>query len=145
MKYTILFALLAVFSIGIASCSNETTTNDMSQLPAKVQTSIKDNFKANVLSATTEKNTFGDDEYEVVLSDGSKVKYEGDEWEEVSVPTGGTVPESFISAPIREYLAANQPTATVVKIERDKKGYEVTLSNGLELKFDLAGKFVKLD
>jgi len=32
----------------------------------------------------------------------------------------------------------------IIKIERDRKGYELTLENGLEVDFDQFGGFLKL-
>ena len=146
MKYTFAFAILAIISIGIASCSNETTTSDISATPVAVQNTVKDNFSSNVIAVTTETNTFGEDEYEVVLADGTKVEFLGDEWKEVSVPAGQNVPVTFVIEPIQTYVATNNPGQSIVKIERkDKKGYEIKLSNGVEIVFDSNGNFVKID
>lgn len=145
MKYTIAFALLAIITLGIASCSNETTSDNMSQLPQSIQNTVADNFTSNVLSVTTENNSFGEDEYEIILADGSKIKFEGEAWEEISVPNGQSVPEVFVLEPIQSYMAQNLPDQTIVKIEKDKKGYEIKLSNGMEIDFDTAGNFVKID
>ena len=145
MKYTLAFAFLALISIAIASCNNETTSNNMSEMPAGVQKVVKDNFNANVASATTENNAIGSDEYEVILVDGTKVKFEGENWEEVKVPAGQSVPDYFVMEPIRTYVQQNQPGQTIVKIDRDDKGYEVEMSNGVELKFDNQGNFIKID
>lgn len=145
MKSTIAFAVLAICSIGFASCSNETSAPDMSQLPQSVQNVITDNFNSDVMVATTETNSFGADEYEVVLVDGTKVKFEGEEWEEVEVPLGQQVPATFIIEPIQSYISQNMPGQYVVKIDRDKKGYDVDLSNGVEVKFDTNGTFIKID
>lgn len=145
MKYTLAFALLAILSIGFASCKNETTATDMKGVPTEIQQEVNKNFTSKVITVTTEKNTLGNDEYKIVLADGTKVEYEGTQWEEVTVPVGQTVPEYFVMEPISKYVAANMPGQTIVKIERDKKGYEVKLANGVELKFDTAGKFLKVD
>ena len=145
MKTTLALALFAILTIGFASCSAETTTNDMSQFPTSVKNTVTKNFKSKVLSATSETNTFGESEYEVVLADGSKIKFEGEEWEEVKVPAGQSVPETFVIAPIQTYVTKNQPGQTIVKIEKDKKGYDVELSNGIDIEFDLNGNFIKID
>ena len=145
MKYTIAFALLAIVSIGFASCSNETTSPYMSQLPTPVQSVINDNFSAQVLSATTEANTFGIDEYEIILADGTKVSFAGEEWDEVEVPAGQSVPDYFVIEPIRVYVSEKMPDQTIVKIERNKKGYEIELSNKMEINFDNNGAFISVD
>lgn len=145
MKYTICLALVAVLSIGFASCSNETTTNDTKTLPTEVKNDLTKNFKSNVSVVTVENNTVGADEYKVILADGTKVEYKGTQWDEVEVPAGQSVPANYIAAPIQKYLATNYPDVKVVKIERESKGFEVKLSNGVEIDFDTNGNFVKID
>lgn len=146
MKYTLAFAALAIASICFASCSNESTYNDMSTLPQSVQNTVKNNFTSNVVSAVVETNSFGTDEYEVILADGSKIKFEGEVWDEVSVPAGSSVPTYFVIQPITEYVAQNQPGQRITKIDKeDKGGYEIELSNGLDIKFDSNGTFIKFD
>ena len=146
MKYTLAFALLAIISIGIASCSNESTYNNMSEVPQTVQTVVSENFPAEVLSTVVETNSFGNDEYEIILQDGTKVKFEGEVWDEVKVPAGQSVPSYFVLEPIQTYVTANMPGQTIVKIDReDNGGYEIGLSNGVEVKFDASGNFIKID
>ena len=43
------------------------------------------------------------------------------------------------------YGATNYPDAKILKIERDKKDYEVKLSNRTELKFDLKFNLIDID
>lgn len=145
MKYTLAFAALAIAVIGIASCSNEKTYTDMSQIPESVQNTIVDNFNANVVSTQVETNTFGVDEYEIYLADGSKVKFEGEVWDEVEVPVGQSVPNYFVIEPIRNYVAQNMPGVAIIKIEKEKNGYEVELSTGMDVKFDANGTVIKID
>lgn len=146
MKDTILLGIIALFAIGIASCSHEKSYTDMSEVPVAVQTTVTDNFQSGVASAKVETNAIGVDEYEVYLQDGTKVKFEGEDWEEVKVPAGQSVPDAFVIEPIRTYVANTQePGITIVKIEKDKNGYDIELSNGVDIEFDQNGNFVKMD
>lgn len=147
MKSTFAFAVLAIAAIGIASCSTESTYHDMSNLPQTVQTVITENFDSDVISANVEANTIGIDEYEVFLANGTKVKFEGEEWEEVSVPATDSIaiPDYFVSEPIRTYVTTNMPGQNIVKIERDKNGYDIKLANNVELEFSADGTFLKVD
>ncbi len=43
---------------------------------------------------------------------------------------------------ILDYIAANYPENTIIDVERDNEGYEVTLNNGVELEFDLDGNLL---
>lgn len=46
---------------------------------------------------------------------------------------------------VRDYITANYPANTVIEAEREDDGFEVTLNNGVELKFDEDGEFVSAD
>lgn len=145
MKNTLLFGFIALVAIGIASCSNDKTYNDMAQLPESVQNVINDNFTSPVTIAEVESGTIGVDEYEVYLADGTKVSFAGEVWDEVKVPAGQSVPVAFIVEPIQTYVAENYPGQAIVKIERDRTGYDVKLANGVDIEFDNNGLFVKID
>ena len=145
MKYTFAFALLAILSIGFASCTNETTTTDMTTLPVAVQNTVKNNFTGNVVSVTTEDSAIGVEEYEVCLDDGTKISFAGEEWDEVEMPLGVSVPSYFLLSPISEYVATNYPGQAIVQISKDNKGYEIELANGIDIDFDINGNFIKVD
>ncbi|MDE6394240.1 MAG: PepSY-like domain-containing protein, partial [Duncaniella sp.] len=57
------------------------------------------------------------------------------------------VPSGLIPSTIRRYISKNYQDVKVVKIEKKASGYEIGLSDGVELKFSLLGQFkgVKLD
>lgn len=47
---------------------------------------------------------------------------------------------------VRDYIANNYPDQTIIEAEReDDDTFEVTLNNGMELKFDADGKFLSAD
>ena len=52
---------------------------------------------------------------------------------------------AIIPAAIQKYVTTNYPDAKILKIERDKKDYEVKLSNRTELKFDLKFNLIDID
>ena len=43
------------------------------------------------------------------------------------------------------YIKKHYPNAQVYKVEKEKRGYEVKLSDGLELKFNHKGAFLRID
>ena len=57
---------------------------------------------------------------------------------------GKHFPATFIPNTIAKYMQKNYGGHKIVKIERDRKGYELTLENGLEVDFDQFGGFLKL-
>lgn len=46
---------------------------------------------------------------------------------------------------IRDYVSTNYPDNTIVEAEREDDGFEVTLNNGVELKFDVDGRFLEAE
>ncbi|SOC79924.1 Putative beta-lactamase-inhibitor-like, PepSY-like [Salinimicrobium sediminis] len=47
---------------------------------------------------------------------------------------------------IRDYIAENYPDNSIIEAEKEDDGtFEVTLNNGMELKFDAEGNFVSVD
>lgn len=119
---------------------------DTSCLPQPAKTTLSKNFpKAKVSHIKIDENIVGGKEYEVVLENGCEVDFKGDgSWE--SVDCGNmAVPSGFILKPIRDYVARNYKGATIVQIDKDRNDYEVELSNGMDLKFDRSGKFLRID
>lgn len=146
MKNTFYIALAAVaISTGLAACSSESHQSDMNGLPETAQKVVTDNFQSQVADMKVEKNTIGADEYEVRLADGTVIKFENDAWEEVKVPAGSSVPGYFVPAPIDSFVREKHPGTEIVEIEKDSKGYEVKLSNGVDVKFAPNGGFVAYD
>ncbi|MBR5813139.1 MAG: PepSY-like domain-containing protein [Bacteroidaceae bacterium] len=143
-KIIILLAL--VFSIGVA---NALDFNDKviskNQLPAQAQSFLNEYFAGAKISYAKQEIDFLERSYEVVLADGVKLEFSNKgSWKEVDC-SYGEVPSSIIPAPIRKYISENYSGSRVLKIERDGRGYEVKLSNKLELKFNNDFKIVNID
>jgi predicted nucleotide-binding protein (sugar kinase/HSP70/actin superfamily) len=84
-------------------------------------------------------------EYDVVLTDGSKMEFTSKgEWKSVECK-GGAVPADIVPKQIKQYVAKNYPDAKILKIDRDYREYEVYLSNRLELTFNKDFKLVDID
>ncbi|MBQ5785524.1 MAG: PepSY-like domain-containing protein, partial [Alistipes sp.] len=57
----------------------------------------------------------------------------------------GQVPSAIVPKQILKYLSSKYPDVKVVKIERLRKGFEVSLSNRIELEFDQQFRVVDID
>lgn len=108
------------------------------QLPSAARHFVMNNWN-NVTVNTAIMETEGYKiEYTVTLADGTTIEFNRDGgWKEIEATQ--EIPESAIPAAIRTYVLKMYKGQKVVKLERDKKGYEVELSNDKELKFDLEG------
>lgn len=139
---TLTLCLFACFHFAKADTDLPVT---VSELPQKAQEFIKQYFPQQEVSFAKVEKDFWEKKYEVVFVNGEKVEFDKNgNWEEVkckfSVVPNGIVPEK-----IREQLSKQFPTAKVLKIERDSKGYEIELDNKLEVKFNKSFQLTDID
>ena len=106
---------------------------------------IKQHFADSKVALAKMESDFFYKSYEVIFTNGDKVEFDNKgNWEEVNCKYS-SVPTAIIPAAIQKYVATNYPDAKILKIERDKKDYEVKLSNRTELKFDLKFNLIDID
>lgn len=141
-KFIMSLALIAGISLG-ASARDE-YAKDSSVLPEVARTVITDNFDSQVSKVKIERTLGKVSEYEVTLADGTEISFDrfGD-WESVDAERPAAVPSSMVLTPIRDYVAKNYDGAKIVGLERDRRGIEVELSNGIDLHFSHTGKFLR--
>lgn len=144
-KFLSLFVagLLLTGTLFAEAFADRPTTVD--KLPAAAQKFIKTHFASSeLLYAKVDDDLFGND-YKVVFADGLSIEFAGDgEWKEVETRRG-EVPVAIVPKMIRDQVASQFPAARIESIDRDRRGYDVGLSNGLELKFDRQYNLVEID
>ena len=100
---------------------------------------------AKVSYIKVDKDLFLSTSYDVKLSNGTEIDFNGiGEWLEVDCQKEA-VPAALIPEPIRKYMEENFKGHRITEIERSRKGYQITLANELEVLFDPFGTFIKLD
>ena len=105
------------------------------QLPQTAQEFIKTHFSDVKMLYALKDRDFLSSSYEVRFDNGTKVEFTGKgQWKEVDTKFG--VPEAIIPSAIKNYIGEHYPEAHVMDIDRDRTGYEVKLSIGIEIKFD---------
>lgn len=143
-KLMILSAILMVFGITTACADNDKPIT-VAQLPAKAQQFVKTHFPKEKIALAKLEQDFLETRYEVVFTNGSKVEFLKDgEWKEIDCKYS-TVPTAVIPAQIAQYISQNYPDTKVVQIDRDKRDYEVKITNGLELTFDKQFNLIDID
>ena len=117
-------------------------TLDRDNLPVKAQEMITTYFpKAKISMIKVDKHLLKKTDYDVKLVNGTKIEFNNaGKWTSVDCKTR-EVPQGLIMKPIRNYLKKNFNDEKVVKIEKKSWGYELKLSDGVELKFNLLGQF----
>ena len=116
------------------------------ELPEQAQMFLTKHFEnADVLYAKVERDMGVVTSYDVVLDGNVKVEFNrSGEWTSVDCERG-QVPDSILPQGVLDYVKKKFAKAYVVEIERGRMGYEVKLSNGLDLDFDKNGKFLRVD
>lgn len=145
-KFTILLvSLFAAFSILPASAGNDRII-PVGELPAPARQFLDTYFKGVEVSYARVEEEWFDKEYKVLFVNGAKVEFvKNGDWREVDCRYQDEVPADLVPKEIAGYLGQNFPERRVVGIERDRRGYEVRLDNGLDLEFDRHFHLVDID
>lgn len=132
------------FALNVVSAQDKSIRFE--QLPTKAQTFVRTHFsEANVVSILEDTEYLVKKEYSVVLNDGSEIEFYSDgDWKEVKTRTGA-IPSKIIPSAILQYVTKNFPNTFIKEIKKSRKGYEVEISNGLDLEFNKSGKFLRID
>lgn len=56
-----------------------------------------------------------------------------------------SVPEALVPAAIVQYVKTNFDGTVITKIDKERYGYDIELSNDLELKFNKKGQVMEVD
>lgn len=144
MKKTLMFLpllLVAVLGISLASCSDKDEPIAPTELPSNAKDFISTYFASSTIVSTQKDK----DDYDVVLSDGTKIEFnKKGEWTDVDAPNGKSLPTGFYPASIDTYLAENFDGEGINEISKVKRGYEVEITTGTEMIFDQNGTFIEI-
>lgn len=143
MKKILMVLLMAFVFAGAARADKYTL--DRSNLPQEAQEMLTKYFpKGKVAMIKVDRHLLKKTDYDVKLVNGTKIEFSNKgKWTSVDCKTR-EVPEGLVMKPIRNYLNKNFAGQKVVKIKKKSSGYEVTLDDGVELKFNLLGGFSKV-
>ena len=150
MKKMITFVALGLATAGLAIAAvwyhyDDERPIHQSELPAKAQEFISEYYANNSVKHSVIDREVSSTEYEVVLDNGTKIEFnESGEWRSVNCYRDA-VPEAIVPSEIRAYVDANYGKSTINELKRERRGWEITLSNGLELEFDTAYRLIKID
>ncbi len=140
------FALLAMLTVVFAASARDTYSRNVNDLPKGAQSTLAKNFKSKVSVIKIDKDFGRISEYDVVMSDGAEISFDRDgNWKDVEVSNNSAVPKGFIPTAIAQYVSRNYKNARIIGIDKDRNGYELELSTGLDLKFDKQGNFLRFD
>ena len=136
------FFLVAVMSVLV---SNMAMADDMpipvEQLPATARSFVQTNFKGKrILYAERDWNS-----YECHLDDGTSIEFHRNgKWDKVDCHMTA-VPAGIVPPAIQQYVQTNYPGTVITKIDKERYGYEIELSNEFDLKFNSRGILIGMD
>ena len=140
------FILVCLFTLcAITLRADNEKPIQVNQLPAAAQQFIKQHFADRKIVLAKMETELMSKSYEVIFADGDHIDFDDKgNWEEVDCKSS-SVPAAVVPVRIMDYVRTNYPDETVKKIEKDRREYEVKLSNRVELSFDLKYNLTDID
>lgn len=137
MKY-LMMALMCLISSSVMA---DDTPIPVEQLPAAAKTFVQDNFKGQkIVYAEKDWNSF-----ECRLADGTKIEFtKKGAWKKID-RKAEAVPAVVVPEAIQKYVKTNYEGCTITKIDKERYGYDIELSNDLDLKFNFQGVLIGMD
>lgn len=140
--YLLLICLMGVF-VSVHASDDKIITTD--QLPNKAQQFLKKHFANKEIAVVKMDPAFFQKDYEVIFQNGERVELDGKgEWKEISCKQTG-VPAVLVPQKIKQYLKQRFANEKILKIEKDKKEYEVELSNRVGITFNKRFQVIDID
>lgn len=113
-------------------------------LPEAINAFVQQNFPGAKVTYTETDQDHGGIEYEVTLDNGTKIDFDvNQQWDKIECYKG--VPAALVPQAITTYVKNNFQATPIIKIDKDNMGYDIELTNGMELKFDQSGNFIGMD
>lgn len=141
MKKKIVMMLAFVLTMCMPIMADNDRVITFDQLPVQAQTLLKQHFADKVIMIVT----VDYDDYTVMYQSGEKVEFDKrGNWKDFNCKTSA-VPTALIPAQIKAHVNATFPGTTIIKLDRDRRGYDVKLNNGLELEYNKNFQVVEID
>lgn len=145
--------LAAGILFSFTACNNDDdsqneTILDYNELSETCKTIIETHFPEATVILVERKNVPDSDGtvYEVKLNNGMEIDFNAEcNWTDID-GNNQRIPYALISEAIVSYVQTNYPEPIFIKgIDKESFGFEVELSNGVDLIFDTNGEFVRID
>lgn len=137
-----LLIITAILFCSLSGFAFDKYSVDREDLPKAAQEFLTKHFpKSKVGMIKTDKHLLKRTDYDVKLVNGWKIEFNNSgKWTSVDCKNSA-VPSSIIPKNISKYVSKNFPDVKIVKIEKTNTKYEVTLSDDVELTFNLLGQY----
>jgi len=139
-----LLPLIMGLMIGVSALAEDAVIG-VDQLPQPVKAFVTQHFPKQKISYVLLDRDVFSAKYELRLDNATEIEITAKgEWLEID-GRKNPVPDGIIPAGITQYIKTNAGDVHIKEIKRKGYGYEVELSNGLEVKFNKKAEFLRLD
>ena len=139
------FLICLFFFVAIGVYADNDRLIRVDQLPRSAQQFIERHFADRGIALTKREIEFLRKSYEVVFADGCRIEFDSKgEWKELDCKFS-ELPPAVVPVPILECVKKNYSGSAIVRIEKDRREYEVKLSNRIELTFDRKFNLIDMD
>ncbi|MBQ0160765.1 MAG: PepSY-like domain-containing protein [Bacteroidales bacterium] len=137
----IIFAIVAMLVlVGTVNAQTKKRTIDPENLPKVANELIQKHWPSCAIDNAYIKGK----EYEALLTDGTIIQFDSKGvWKEMKCTDG--LPVTLVPVYITRYIVDRYPKQLIIDCEKLKGGYEVMITNGLKIQFDLRGNVTHVD
>lgn len=138
-KYLLL--LFALLSLGFGARADHDQPITYNQLPQTAQALLKQYFGDKVPLIVT----MDWDDYTVRYNSGEKVEFDKQgNWKDIECYTS-VVPAALVPEQIKAHINSAYPGSQIIKLDRNRRGYEVKLNNGVEVEYSRSFQVIDID
>ena len=139
IKAILLLVVMMAISFNAKADHDQVITFD--QMPEAAQAFLKQHFANKVPLVVT----VDWDDYTIRYESGEKIDFDKQgNWKEIDC-RATLVPVELIPEEIKANIQATFPDAIILKIDRNRRGYEVKLNNGLEVEYSPTFQVIDID
>ncbi|MFZ4261216.1 PepSY-like domain-containing protein [Sphingobacterium sp. HJSM2_6] len=146
MKNKLTLSLVFAISLSIGLSKAQEKLIAYQQLPQPAKNFIEKQFsdlKVSVISL--EKELLQGNTFNVLFTNGTSLEFDKKgNWTELDGKMN-PIPAQLIPPTIVSHIQKSFPNNHIVQIKKEKTGYEVELTNGIDLKYNRKGEFIKID
>ena len=133
--------LVAMMALSFNAKADHDQVITFDQMPEAAQTLLRQHFANKVPLVVT----VDWDDYTIRYESGEKVEFDKQgNWKEIDC-RATQVPVELIPEQIKSNIQATFPGAIILKLDRNRRGYEVKLNNGLEVEYSPTFDVIDID
>ena len=140
-KIQAILLLVAMMAVSFNAKADHDQVITFDQMPEAAQTLLRQHFANKVPLVVT----VDWDDYTIRYESGEKVEFDKQgNWKEIDC-RATQVPVELIPEQIKSNIQATFPGAIILKLDRNRRGYEVKLNNGLEVEYSPTFDVIDID